>query len=174
MTFQGKPVKSARLFAGFEHEEQTQRLAKYFDLPSDFYKSIDFNAKTVEILRGGKEQSYVNISIRTASIFGHRNIFDFENIETAYHQLLLDLMIQQVASTRLVLNENTPVRRLFVDGGFSKNPIYMNLLAQAFPDLEVFAASVAQATAIGAALAIHSHWNTQLVPSNLIDLKFYS
>ena len=87
---------------------------------------------------------------------------------------MLDIMAQQVASTGLVLSENTPVRRIFVDGGFSKNPIYMNLLARQFPDMEIFAASVAQATAIGAALAIHQHWNTQAVPSHLIDLRFYA
>jgi sugar (pentulose or hexulose) kinase len=177
MTFQGKPVKSARLFAGFEHEEQTQRLAKHFNLPSDFYKNIDFDSKTVEILRGGNQSdSFKNtpVSVRIASVFGQRDLNHFENIETAYHQLLLDLMAQQVTSTRLVLNDTMPVRRIFVDGGFSKNPIYMNLLAQAFPNMEIFAASVAQATAIGAALAIHPHWNTQAVPSNMIDLKYYA
>jgi sugar (pentulose or hexulose) kinase len=185
MTFQGKPVKSARLFAGFEHEEQTQILAKHFDLPIDFYKNIDFDAKIIEILmaypdkvgRGGNKSNldkFKPVTVRTASVFGQRNLADFENIETAYHQLLLDLMAQQVASTQLVLNAETPVRRIFVDGGFSKNPIYMSLLARQFPNMVIFAASVAQATAIGAALAIHPHWHTHDVPSNLIDLTHYA
>ena len=62
---------------------------------------------------------------------------------------------------------------LFVDGGFGKNEIYMNLLAKVFPDMEVYAASVAQATALGAALAIHQDWNTQKLPLNLIELRRY-
>ena len=66
------------------------------------------------------------------------------------------------------------VKRIFVDGGFSKNTIYMNLMAQAFPLLEVFAASMAQATAIGAALAIHQHWNNHPIPGDIIALKMYS
>lgn len=70
--------------------------------------------------------------------------------------------------------ENSPVKRLFVDGGFSKNPIYMSLLAAAFPQSEVYAASVAQASALGAALAIHHHWNTQPIPVEIIDLKLYA
>jgi sugar (pentulose or hexulose) kinase len=61
-----------------------------------------------------------------------------------------------------------------VDGGFSKNPIYMYLLAEAFPKIEVYAASVPQASALGAALAIHQHWNTKKLPSDIIDLKLYS
>ena len=177
MTFQGKPVKAARLFSGFEHEEQTKRTAKHFNLPSDFYKNINFDANIIEILRGRNRKiirGFTSATVQTASVFGQRDLNDLETIEMAYHQLILDLMAQQVMSIRLVLNDKTPVKRIFVDGGFSKNPIYMNLLASQFPDIEVFAASVAQATAIGAALAIHIHWNTQAVPSHLIDLKYYS
>ena len=177
MTYQGKPIKAARLFAGFEHEQQTQNIAKHFNLPSDFYKNIDFDAKIIDLLRGRNREiirGFTSATVRTASLFEQRDLNDLETVKVAYHQLILDLMAQQVASTRLVLNDQTPVKRIFVDGGFSKNPIYMNLLARQFLNIEVFAASVAQATAIGAALAIHKHWNTQAVPSNLIDLKYYA
>ncbi len=177
MSYQGKPVKAARLFAGFEHEEQTERIAKHFDLPSDFYKTIHFDPKIIDVLRGRNQKilrGFIAATVRTSSVFVQRDLDDLETVEFAYHQLLLDLMAQQVTSTRLVLSDEIPVRRIFVDGGFSKNPIYMNLLASQFSEIEVFAASVAQATAIGAALAIHEHWNTQPVPSNLIDLKFYT
>ncbi len=71
--------------------------------------------------------------------------------------------------------KGTKVNRIFVDGGFSKNPVYMNLLALAFPEIEVYAASVAQATSMGAALAIHQHWNGHnRFPLILIDLKYYA
>ena len=92
--------------------------------------------------------------------------------EEAYHQLMLDIMKGQIKSTRLIL-EGSDVKRIFVDGGFSKNPIYMNLLAKAFPEIEVYAAFVAQATALGAALAIHKYWNKKPVPSNIIELMYY-
>ncbi len=93
--------------------------------------------------------------------------------EEAYHQLLLDIIRQQVGSTNLVLN-GSPVKRLFVDGGFSRNAVYMNLLAMAFPQLEVYAASMAQATALGAALAIHKSWNKKRLPNTLIKLQYYA
>ncbi|MNL18488.1 hypothetical protein D3C87_1396330 [compost metagenome] len=50
----------------------------------------------------------------------------------------------------------------------------MNLLAAAFPQLEVFAAYMAQATAVGAALAIHKSWNTRPLPNDIIELKYYA
>jgi hypothetical protein len=38
----------------------------------------------------------------------------------------------------------------------------------------VYAATVAQASATGAALAIHNYWNKLPKPVDLIELKFYS
>ena len=103
------------------------------------------------------------------SLFGSRDLNQFVTYAEAYHQLMLDIIGQQLLSTELVL-AGSPVRRLFVDGGFGKNPVYMNLLAAAFPSIEVYAASVAQATALGAALAIHQHWNEQPLPTDCISL----
>ena len=50
----------------------------------------------------------------------------------------------------------------------------MYLMAESFPTIEVYAASVAQASALGAALVIHQHWNNKPLPSNIIDMKLYS
>ena len=50
----------------------------------------------------------------------------------------------------------------------------MNLLAAAFPHTEVYAASVPQATALGAALAIHESWNNHPLPNDLIQLNRYA
>ena len=107
------------------------------------------------------------------SMFAERDLNKFKTYEEAYHQLIADIVLQQVRSTNLVLR-GTGVKRIFVDGGFSKNPIYMYLLADGFPNIEVYAASVAQASALGAALALHPHWNKQPLPSDIIDMKLYS
>ena len=44
----------------------------------------------------------------------------------------------------------------------------MHLIATAFKDIELYASVVAQATALGAALAIHGHWNNRELPNDLI------
>jgi L-fuculokinase len=49
----------------------------------------------------------------------------------------------------------------------------MNLQAEAFPDVEVYAASLVQASALAAALAIHDNWNPKPIQNDLIHLKFY-
>jgi len=49
----------------------------------------------------------------------------------------------------------------------------MNLLARYYPHIEVFAASMAQATAVGTAIAIHKSWNKTPISGNIIELRFY-
>lgn len=93
-----------------------------------------------------------------------------EDLESRYLSFMRQLIEKQVASTRLAIG-NSPIQRLYVDGGFSQNETYMRLLAEAFPKMEVFAAEVSQATALGAAMAIHSSWNKKPLSKNLISLK---
>jgi sugar (pentulose or hexulose) kinase len=147
MQYTGEPVKASRLFAGYEHEQATKLLSEQFQKPLDYYKTVKYNSDLIE----------------------NPNT---ETYEGAYHQLILSLVNKQAISSKLVLNDNS-VTKLFVDGGFGKNEIYMNLLAKSFPEMEVYAASVAQATSLGAALAIHKDWNSKNIPQNLIDLKRY-
>lgn len=111
--------------------------------------------------------------MKGSSHFENRSLPDFTSYEEAYHYLIADIMEQQVISTSIVLR-GTMVKRIFVDGGFSQNPIYMHLLSESFPDIEVFAAAVPQSSALGAALAIHNEWNSQSLPSEIIGLKLYS
>ncbi|MCD0467117.1 FGGY-family carbohydrate kinase [Flavobacterium sp. ENC] len=171
-----KPVKAARLFSGNEHEIQTKRLAEHFKVANDAYKNIYFDKKIVSNLRA-LSFSFIypkkyEFDILKECPFQKRDLSTFKNYETAYHQLMMDIVEQQFFSTNLVI-QNSPVKKIFVDGGFSKNSIFMNLLAEAFPDIEVYAASMAQASALGAALAIHDNWNPKPIQNDLIDLKFY-
>ncbi len=170
LQYNGAPVKASRLFAGMAHEDGIKRLADHFNQDPIRYRSVEFDPELAAVLQGkngGNASGSVEIDFAT------RNLASFATYKEAYHQLMLDIVAQQVASTNLILKGST-VKRLFVDGGFGKNKLYMNLLALAYPQLEVYAASMAQATALGAALAIHKSWNKKPVPNTLIQLQYYS
>ncbi|HSV11675.1 MAG TPA: FGGY family carbohydrate kinase [Hanamia sp.] len=175
MTYEAEPVKASRLFAGNEHEQQVKRISEHFNQSMVRYRMMEFNREIIsklqkENISGNPEGNKISLK---ASLFAERNLDDFANDEEAYHQLMLDIVAQQYVSTQLVL-KGTEAKRIFVDGGFGKNSIYMNLLAARFPDMEVFAASMAQATAMGAALAIHDSWNQKPLPNDIIELKYFS
>jgi len=157
LTYEGNPVKASRLFTGFEHEKEVKRLAEHFHTSEEYYKGISYQPEWVKF-----HDSYQS-----------ENLSLYSTYEEAYTQFINSLVQQQVTSTNLVLH-NSRVTRIFVDGGFSNNPIFMNLLSLAFPSIEVYAASVAQASAMGAAMAIHKHWNKHPHKADMIDLKFFS
>lgn len=167
LTYSGTPVKASRLFAGQEHETQIKRIAEHYDISTAKLRNLSMNWDLMDSIKA--RFNFENTALDT---FSKRDLSVFASYEEAYHILIMDLVISQLASTKLVLGE-TKITRIFVDGGFSKNTIYMNLIAYYFKDIEVFAASMAQATAIGAALVIHRHWNPNPIPHDLIELKYY-
>lgn len=163
LSYRGEPVKASRLFAGSEHERATKHLAAYFHCDETAYQGVPFDRTLLSQVRERFRQvpperaDWTNLK---DSAFAERNLNEFDRYDQAYVQLMLDLMAQQIASIRLARG-STPVRRLFVDGGFSRNPWYMTLLAEAFPELEVYASELAQASALGAALAVEAAWNAE-------------
>jgi sugar (pentulose or hexulose) kinase len=166
LQYTGQPVKASRLFAGHEHDEQSTRIATYFSVDTNFYKHINYDPKLITALKNQEKNEVVEHD------FSQKDLSVFSSIEEAYHQLMLDLVSKQFVSTSLVM-KGSQVKKIFVDGGFSKNIIFMKLLADVFPGVEVYAASVAQATSLGAALAIHHSWNTKPLPNDLVQLEFY-
>ena len=172
LSFEGNPVKGSRLFAGHQHEEQVKRIAAHFNKNSAQYRNINFDYSIIKNLENlpSIEYDYSNLK---ESVFAKRKLSDFSTDIEAYHQLMLDIVKQQFISTSLIM-EGDSTKRIFVDGGFSKNNIYMNLLAIHFKGIEIFAASMAQASSVGAALAIHSSWNKIPIPNNIIELKYFA
>jgi len=176
MEYRGKPIKASRLFAGYEHEQQVKRLAEHFNTAENRYQDISFDASIVQrLVRNAASDTKATRGkmLMQESVFGQRDLQQFSTYSEAYHQLMMDIIAIQAVSTRLVSKEGS-VKKIFVDGGFGKNTIYMRLLSAIFPGVEVYAASVAQASAIGAALAVHPYWNKNNFPTGLIELKHYA
>ncbi|HLY71100.1 MAG TPA: hypothetical protein VKR53_15310, partial [Puia sp.] len=154
LTHEGRPVKASRLFAGHEHEEQTKKLSSYFNKPAGYYSSLAFDE---HFLKAG---------------FAGDDLSRYGSYEEAYHAFVQGLVKKQADALQLIL-EGSVVKRIFVDGGFSKNRVYMHVLSRFFPGMDVFAASIPQASAIGAAMVIHRAWNKKILPDQVISLDRY-
>jgi sugar (pentulose or hexulose) kinase len=155
LSYDATPIKASRFFAGHEHEQAIKKLSRYYDKADDYYKGICYDPKLILQKKKWNDFRF------------------FTSYEEAYHQFISDLVLKQVASTKIVM-EATDVKRIFVDGGFSNNPVFMQMLVLELPGVEIYAASIPQASALGAALCFHNHWNRNALPSNLIELKRYS
>lgn len=130
-TYDGKPVKASRLFAGNEHELHVKQLASQFNVAIDFFHKLDFDPSFAE--KPG-------------------------TMGSAYHEFIAKLVDQQFRSTNLVL-QGAPVQKIFVDGGFANNKVFMQMLGTVYPTIEIYAATVCQASALGAAMMMHQRSN---------------
>jgi sugar (pentulose or hexulose) kinase len=175
LQYQGKPVKASRVFSGNEHEQEVKRIAAYFKQSAAKYRTMRYQPNVIAKLKAEQASAKTakDVTGLITSGFTNRDLAAFATDTEAYHQLMLDLASLQYQTTQMVL-QGTNVKDIYVDGGFGKNEIFMNLLADLFPDIKVWAASVAQATAVGTALAIHKSWNNKALPNNLIQLKRYN
>jgi sugar (pentulose or hexulose) kinase len=155
--YTGKTVKASRYFIGNYYDEQIRRIAAIFNQDVVKYRDVTFDPE-------------IGLPPNGITNFSETDLSLFPDDLSAYYCLLSDIVNRQKISTELVLN-NSPVKQIFVDGGFSQNKIFMHLLARAYPQIKVYAASVPQSTALGTALAIHPHWNSKAIPKALIELK---
>ncbi len=173
LTPEGQPIKASRLFAGNEHEEVLKQLVEFFSKESTYFHQLKYNDSIKERFLTKFEEEKTRIreaNFLKASDFRSKKLTEFSSAAEAYEEFILDLVIQQLYSLRFVFDGNEEYA-ILVDGGFSKNSIFMNCLKLAYPKNQVFAAEVGQASSLGAALAIHSDWNHLPMPKNLVKLN---
>ena len=158
MSIQQKPVKSSRLFMGRIHDVNVERLNKLFGADDSAYKTVALDEEMIRVINQksdgnrvffheGVPEDYVDLSIEKES---------FSSFEEAYHQLVIDLVDLTEESIGLIIGEEDNTKDMYISGGFSKNPIFLKLIASRFPDKNVYTSEVANATSLGAALVL---WN---------------
>lgn len=136
----GQPVKSARLLMGVEHDLHVLKIAKNFYLPSHFHEQMKWD-----------EKIYNEISqIPDNFILSGKGIWNFEvygNGHYAYYGLMRGLLNILVSSFRMV--DVPPISTVFVDGGFARNPVFMQMLKKKLPGKRFITTTVPEATAFG-------------------------
>jgi len=177
LTYEGEPVKSSMVFAGHDHDQQVKKIAAHFNTDVAYFRTLAYDAACIDQINQSAAESPFHKdktfdSPTEPCLFHLRNLAHFNSASEAYHQLLADVISRQVIATQMV-TVNSYVKKIYVDGGFCNNGIYMQLLTDSFPEMEVYSTSMIQGTALGAALAIHDHWNMKPLPSSLITLKHW-
>lgn len=158
----GLPVKASRFFLGPEFEERVKRIAAHFLQEPLGISDIKFDPALLPPIEDNGLTPNVQLDPLKSS-----------SAKAAYHLLVWNLVSQQKISTQLVVGSGG-VRQIYVDGGFSKNLVFMHLLARAFPQMEVYAAVTGQAAALGAAIAIHAGWNPLSLTGQWFELTRFN
>ncbi len=165
MRINGKPVKATRLFLGNEYKLQVKKLDKHFGVSEDYHRTVKFDYDSYfEIIKDFehyfKWESIVDVDMPSETRI------PFEKYEHAYHQLMTELVLLQIKSIKKVI-ENEDIKRLYVDGGFSDNDVYIKLLSHYFRDKKLRTTDSSLGSALGAAIAISdSKLNSKFLKSN--------
>jgi L-fuculokinase len=147
LTPRGQPMRAGRAFLGREHDYQVERIAQYFHVKPDFYRSL-------VLARPYDEASACFVPACLAGggplpdqPAGEWDLTGFRTANDAYQHLIHGLVNILLASMHLVWQGE---KIIYVDGGFARNPLFMQTLSWNFPKAEIRTLEVPQATALGA------------------------
>ncbi len=151
----GQAVPAARLFLGREHDHQVARIADHFhirhELRGEFYKSQTRLRPADPAAPAFRPWTMHGTGPCPEQPAERWDLAHFQSAGEAYQHLLRGLVALLKTSIDLV-RQNEPV--IFIDGGFARNPLFKQLLSEAYPDATVQALEVPQATALGALLSL--------------------
>ena len=166
MRMNGKPVKSSKLLLGNEYKHQISVLNAHFNASKDAHKTVKFDLEIFNSIENNFESCFqwkylsdTNAPKETA--------ITHTTFETAYHQLMIELTRLQVKNIEAAKGENVKINRLFLDGGFSDNNVFINLLSHYLRDMKLRSTSSSLGSALGAAIVISdSKLNSKFLKEN--------
>ena len=82
-----------------------------------------------------------------------KTLIPYDRFEHAYHQLMLELVLLQVDSIKSAIGNQT-IKRLYIDGGFSDNDVYIKLLSLYLRNMKLRTTDSSLGSALGAAIVI--------------------
>ena len=156
MSITRQPVKSSRLFLGYLHETALKQICDHFRKPDDFYRKMKADSQLSATLKtkfAGKKV-FFQTGPYSRNLKDYIDMYEFTNPEEAYYQLMNELGDLTVEAVNLVIPENDETENIYITGGFSKNELFLNFIANAYPSKFVYTSEIANGSALGAAMVV--------------------
>lgn len=156
MSINRQPVKSSRLFLGHLHEAALKHICDHFRKSEDYYKKVKADTLLSAILKSrfGVKKVFFQTGPYSRDLKEYIDMYEFNNFEEAYHQLMNELGDLTLEAINLVLPESDETENIYITGGFSKSELFQNLIAKAYPSKSVYTSEIANGSALGAALVV--------------------
>lgn len=149
----GKRVKASRFFMGNEYRLQVEKLCEYYKKEYGYHREVTFNA---DIYLGLIEKPAVYFKFEGISLqrLPQETLLNqFDTFEEAYHQLMIELMELQIDTINKAIG-NSKIKKIFIDGGFTDNDVFMKLMSHHFSSFKVLSTHSPLGSALGAAMVI--------------------
>jgi sugar (pentulose or hexulose) kinase len=158
LSITGDPIKISRLFIGEEHHYQLQELISHFGSHANTYKDLKFDENIYLKIKKNPAKKIKFHYLKPADYgldFANEptDWSSFVDFEEAYFTFLDELTDIQIESLKLVL-DSTPIKRLFVDGGFNANEVFLMMLRKKLPNFKLIPSDFPNGSALGAAMLV--------------------
>ncbi|MFC7667679.1 hypothetical protein ACFQT0_09995 [Hymenobacter humi] len=131
MTPRGEATRAARVFLGREHDFQVERIAAHFHVKPDFYRSIVLARPYDETSADFRPGCMAGTGPFPDQLAGEWDLSGFRTASDAYQHLMHGLIAILLESIHLVWQGE---KIIFVDGGFARNPLFMQTLSLEFSE----------------------------------------
>lgn len=150
----GQRVKASRFFMGNEYRLQVEKLGNYYKKEYGYHREVKFdqNLYLKLIEKPSIYFRFEGISLQRKKL-NKTDLEPFKTFEEAYHQLMIELMELQVQIIRKAIG-NSDIKKIYIDGGFTDNDVFMKLMAHHFSDFKVLSTQCPLGSALGAAMVI--------------------
>ena len=152
MRINGKAVKATRMFLGNEYKVQVAKLDKQYGVDDAYHRKVKFDYDTYFEIMQDFEHIFKWESISDKNMPAKTSI-PYDKYEHAYHHLMIELVLLQIECIRKALGHNN-IAKIYVDGGFSNNDIYIKLLSHHFRGKKLRTTEASLGSALGAAISI--------------------
>ena len=150
MKIDSSPVKTSRIFLGAEHEIKLKQLTDFFQIENFDIGKINFDKKTyIAIKKIRNNYRWTYLSNENCPDY---EVFNFRTFDEAYHRLILELFLVLKKSISVIFEEH--IKKIYVDGGFSKNKIFIEILKINYPNHKIIINTKSNASSLGAAMLI--------------------
>jgi len=154
MRIDGHPVRASRLFLGKEYSLQLKKLRTHYKVSKNAHQTVKFNKAIHKKLTKNFQHHFVFEAIEVKRIQPKTtSLAAFSTFEIAYHQLMLELVKLQIAHTKRAIGK-TPIEKIFIDGGFADNNLFVSLIARHFKNLKIRTTQSPLGSALGAAMVL--------------------
>jgi sugar (pentulose or hexulose) kinase len=154
MGINGKPIKSTRIFLGSVYSRIVKEISEYYKVSSDYHKSVKFQKKLYSKIMLSFNPIYIKAGKGSMGLMRlNFETLNYKTFEEAYHQLMIELVLVQVENIHIAVGD-LDISKIFVDGGFSDNDIFIKLLSSYLGHMKLRTSNCSLGSALGAAIVI--------------------
>ena len=157
MTPEKQQIKSSMQFLGKIHEVYLTALSTYFKVHVNKHLHLQLNKKLCQEILHENSRVFLSEGIDSDFEAHPKLLVNYANYETAYYQLVFEICKKVIKGIKLISDENSSIKEIYISGGFNKNVIFITFLKLLKSDIVIKISDCKNESALGAALMMKSY-----------------